>query len=136
VIGLLLAAALLQGGTATPSFRSLEKGTQSFVDSPVQVTARTPGEWDAVWKRHAPGRPAPQVDFSREMVVGVFAGSRNSAGYSVEIVSAEDQQGTLVVRYREAVPARGAVTAQIITSPYQLVAVPKHAGAVRFEKME
>jgi hypothetical protein len=100
------------------------------------VTARTAGEWDAVWKRHAPGRPQPQVDFSREMVVGVFAGSRNSAGYSVDIVSAQDQQGTLVVRYREVVPARGAVTAQIITSPYQLVAVPRHDGTVRFEKTE
>ena len=119
-----------------PPFRSLEKGTQSFVDQAVQVAARTVAEWDKVWKQHAPGRPQPQVDFSREMVVGVFAGTRNSAGYSVDIVSAEDQQGTLVVLYREAVPARGAVTAQIVTSPYQLVAVPKHDGAVRFEKME
>jgi hypothetical protein len=136
MIGLLLAAALLQGGTPAPSFRSLEKGTQSFVDQAVQVAARTVAEWDKVWKQHAPGRPQPQVDFSREMVVGVFAGTRNSAGYSVDIVSAEDQQGTLVVRYRETVPARGAVTAQIVTSPYQLVAVPKHDGTVRFEKMQ
>jgi hypothetical protein len=133
MITMLLVGALLQGAPSVP-IRSLDKGTQTFVDVAKTVTARTPEEWAAVWKTHAPGRPLPEVDFNREMVVGVFLGSRNSAGYAVEIVSAENQQGALVVRYRETSPGRGAITAQIITSPYHFVAVPKQSGTVRFEK--
>jgi hypothetical protein len=70
------------------------------------------------------------------MVVGVFAGSRNTAGYSIQIVGAEEQGGALVVRYTETAPAPTAVLAQVITSPYHLVAVPKFAGTVRFEKTQ
>jgi hypothetical protein len=135
MIGLLLAAALFQGTPSVP-IRSIEKGAQSFVDTPRQITARTPEEWAAAWKLHAPSRPVPAVDFTHDMVVGVFLGSRSTAGYSVEIVGVESQPEGLVVRYRETAPARSAITAQIITSPYHLVAVPKQAGAVRFEKVE
>ena len=131
----MLVAALLQGSPSA-SLRTLEKGSQSFVDDLKQVTARTTDEWNAVWKQHAPDRPAPAVDFSREMVVGIFVGSRNSAGYSVEIVSVEKQAAGILVRYKETMPSRAAVTAQILTSPYHLVAVPKQDGTVRFEKIE
>lgn len=140
-MGWLLVAALLQGSPSA-SVRSLEKGSQSFVDDLKPVTARTADEWNAVWKQHAPGRPVPAVDFSREMVVGIFIGSRNSAGYSVEIVGVEKQAATvggpggIVVRYKETAPGRAAVTAQIVTSPYDLVAVPKQDGTVRFEKIQ
>jgi hypothetical protein len=136
MLGWMLAAAFLQGAPALP-LRSIEKGSQSFVDTTKQVTARTADEWKAVWKQHNPARPAPEVDFSRDMVVGIFLGSRNSAGFSVEIVGVEKEaSGGLVVHYKETVPGRGAVTAQIITSPYHLVAVPKQDGPVRFEKTE
>jgi len=135
MLGLFLVAAMLQGTPALP-VRLVEKSAQSFVDTAKQVTARTPAEWAAVWKQHAPARPLPEIDFGREMVVGVFLGSRNSAGYAVEIVSVEAQPGAVVVRYHETAPARAAITAQIITSPYHLAAVPKTEGAVRFEKIE
>ena len=70
------------------------------------------------------------------MVVGVFLGSRPTAGYTLEIVSANESNGTLVVRYREAVPSRGTMTAQMLTSPYHLVTVPFFPGGVKFEKVQ
>ena len=124
----------MQGTTMT--VRSIEKGSQSYVENATTITARTAEEWAAAWKRHAPDRPLPPVDFSREMVLGVFTGTRTSAGYSVEIVSVDKQADGVVVRYRETRPGRGAVAAQIITSPYHFVAVPKEQGGVRFEKTE
>jgi hypothetical protein len=68
------------------------------------------------------------------MVVGVFMGSRPSAGFAVEILAVEERAGATVVSYREKVPPRDAVAAQVITSAYQLVAVPRRMGEVRFEK--
>jgi PrcB C-terminal len=129
----LIIASLLQGSSAP---RLLEKGAMSYIDSPTQVVARTAAEFDAIWMRHSPGRQQPRINFDHEMVVGVFVGSRNTAGYSVELVGADERQGALVVRYREVVPPKAAIVAQIITSPYFLAALPKYAGDVRFEKVE
>lgn len=113
--------------------RVLDKGDQSHVDDARQVTARTTAEWNTLWRRHSPDRDPPRVDFGSDMVLGVFLGSRTTAGFSVEIVSALVEQGILVVRFRETRPQTDRIVAQVITSPYHLVAVPRHSGDVRFE---
>jgi len=115
--------------------RVLEKGDQSNVDEPRQVAVRTAAEWKTLWRRHSPDRDQPRVDFARDMVLGVFLGSRATAGFSVEIVSALVEQGVLVVRFRETRPQSDRIVAQVVTSPYHLVAVPRHSGEVRFENL-
>jgi protease stability complex PrcB-like protein len=115
--------------------RVLEKGDQSNVDEARQVALRTAAEWKTLWRQHSPDRDQPRVDFGRDMVVGVFLGSRTTAGFSVEIVSALVEQGVLVVRFRETRPQSDRIVAQVITSPYHLVAVPRHSGEVRFENL-
>jgi len=59
-----------------PSTRTIEKGDQSNVDDARQVLVRTDAEWTKLWQQHASDRPRPGIDFSKEMVVGVFMGSR------------------------------------------------------------
>jgi hypothetical protein len=130
----LVLASLLQ---STPPVRTVDRGPTSDIDSAArQVTVRTAEEWSTLWRAHAPNRPLPPVDFSREMVVGVFLGGRPSGGYSVEIVRTVEQNGALVVQFVETPAARGALTAQILTAPYHIVAISKRAGEVRFEKVE
>jgi hypothetical protein len=122
--------------TTVPAMKTIDKGDQSNMDDGKQVAVKTAAAFKQLWQQHSPDRPLPAVDFTKEMVVGVFLGSRPSAGYTLEIVSAIQANGTLVVRYREAVPARGTMTAQVITSPYHLVAVPLFPGEVKFEKVQ
>ena len=43
--------------------------------------------------------------------------------------------GALLVKYKETRPSRDAISAQVITTPFHLVAVPKFDGTVRFEKL-
>ena len=116
--------------------RVIEKGDQSNIDSTRQAVARSEAEWRALWKQHNFDRPAPKVDFSKEMVVAVFMGSRPSAGFSTEIVAVEPKADGLVVRYKETPPGADRMTAQILTFPYFMAAVPKKAGQVTFEKSE
>lgn len=125
-------AAALQGGAAAEPGRQLDRGGQTFVDDRRQVVARTQEEWSALWKQHAPDRPMPRVDFAKEMVIGVFMGSRPTAGFSVRIVSAAEDRGEFVVRYLEQRPAADRMTAQVITSPYHIIAVPRSAAPAKF----
>ena len=130
-LALVLLVLALQG---VPPLRVLEKGDQSNVDDAQQVAARTTAEWDTLWRRHSPDRDQPRVNLAREMVLGVFLGSRPTAGFGVEILNTLDEQGVLVVRFRETRPPGDLLLAQVITSPYHLVAVPRHSGDVKFEK--
>lgn len=133
----LIAAALAMFvAQATAPMRTIARGDQSGVDLERQVVVHTAAEWTALWRQHAPGQPAPAVDFAKETVIAVFLGSRNTAGYAVEIVSAEAEQGSLIVRYRQRAPSPDAITAQIITTPFQIVAIPKATGDVRFQRVQ
>ena len=120
-----------------PNTRTIEKGDQSNVDDAKQVLVRTDVEWTRLWQQHSPERPRPAVDFSKEMVVGVFMGSRPHAGFSTAIVSTAAANGALIVRYTETLPKPGTVSAQILTFPYHLVAFAKtDVKDVKFEKVQ
>jgi hypothetical protein len=121
---------------ANPPFRTVEKGAQSNVDAARHIVIRSSAEWTAFWKTHNFDKPAPRVDFDKEMVLGVFMGNRPTGGYSVAITSVVERDGSLVVTYSETSPRPGAMTAQVLTFPYHLVAVAKRGGDVRFEKSE
>jgi hypothetical protein len=134
MMAVMLAAALLQASAAKPvtttatavdAPRTIEKGGQSHIGSAQRVIARTDAEWAQLWQQHAPDRPRPDVDFSQEMVVGVFMGTRPNAGFSTAITSATAGNGAIIVRYSETTPTPGSVSAQILTAPYHLVAIPK-----------
>lgn len=128
----LLAAALAQGA----SFTTVAKGDASNQLTGRQVAIRTTAEWQALWKDHAPGEKPPVVDFGSRMVVGVFLGSKPSTGYQVEVVGVQSEGDTLIVNYLERQPARGMLTAQVLTEPFHLVTVPKHGGPVKFNRIE
>jgi hypothetical protein len=149
MIELVLAAALLQTPAPKPPMtttmtkpaadgpRTIEKGDQSNIDDGKQVLVRTEAEWAKLWQQHAADRPRPAVDFSKEMVVGVFMGSRPNAGFSTGVISATAGNGALIVRYKETMPGPGTVSAQILTFPYHLVAIPKAPVTdVKFEKVD
>lgn len=133
---LMLLAALSQAPASTLPMKTIEKGMDSQIDRAQQLTVRSAEEWTRLWREHAGERGRPSVDFAREMVVGVFLGSRPTAGFAIEVVGAREEGGALVVRYRETRPSPRSVAAQVLTSPYHIVTFPARAGDVRFEKIE
>jgi hypothetical protein len=131
---LVLASALLE---ALMPMTTIAKGAVSDVIGPKEAVVRTAADWNQVWRDHAgPGSEAPAVDFESSMVVGVFLGARNTAGYTVEITAVEPDGAGLVVKYMETKPARGTILAQVITTPFHLVSVARADGPVRFERTE
>jgi hypothetical protein len=121
--------------THAAASRTIEKGDQSNIEEARQVLVRSDAEWSALWQQHAPDRTRPKVDFSKEMVVGVFMGSRPNAGFSTAVTLTTNANGVLLVKYTETVPGRDTMTAQVLTFPYHLVAIPKaDVRDVQFEK--
>jgi hypothetical protein len=130
-LALALLATMLFQSSEVP-VRPIDAGGQSGVEESRQLLVTTPAAFAALWREHSP-RPQPSVDFTRESVVGIFLGMRNTAGYSVAIASVTRDRSGLLVRYREHAPAADAITAQVLSFPYALVAIPAAAPPVRFE---
>jgi len=131
----MVAATMVINAQTSPAPRTIDKGAMSNVDDRLQTSAKTSAEWSALWKKHNYDKPAPAVDWSKEMVVAVFMGSRPTAGFAVEIVSAAERDGTFVVGYRETAPKAGTVSAQVLTAPYHIAAVPKSSLPIAFERL-
>jgi hypothetical protein len=133
----LLAAAMSMTQVTGSGPRTIEKGDQSSIEDAKQVLVRTDAEWTQLYRQHNFDKPAPKIDFSKEMIVAVFMGSRPTAGFSTAIVSATAANGALNVRYSESRPPAGGVTAQVLTFPYHIAAIPKaDVKDVRFEKIQ
>jgi len=129
------AALAMIGFAAVPAdpvaFKTLDAGDQGF-ETRREVVVRTAAEWTALWKQVGSSRPKPAVDFARSTVIGLFLGSRPTAGYSVTIGSIERQGTEVVVTYRERPPAPTDMVAQMLTAPYLLVTAERLDGRVRF----
>ena len=119
------------------SLRSIDKGLDSQIDEARQVAVRSAAEWEKLWRQHAGERARPPVDFVKETVLAVFLGSRPTAGFSIEIAGTRQDGPTLIVQYRETRPAAGGIVAQVLTSPYHIVAMSKSAAVtdVKFERL-
>jgi hypothetical protein len=118
------------------TFETVAQGTDSSIDESREVVIRSAAEWQALWKTHDADGAAPVVDFARVVVLGVFLGSRPTAGFGAENHGSQEGGGASVVEYLERRPPPGALTAQVLTSPYHLVSVPRDIGMVEFRRLQ
>ncbi len=120
----------------TVTFSTIASGTRSGVHAQMQVVIRTPTEWDILWQKHSAGLPTtsriPKVDFSRDMVVAVFAGDAPVAT-QVSIVRIIQQQSQLIVlvRIAEMQPGPAQIDASLV-SPFQVVRLARSSLPIVF----
>lgn len=76
------------------------------------------------------GTVPPPVDFATEYVVGVFAGQRPTGGYSIAVTNVTDLSDTRTISVTLTKPGAGCITNQMVTSPYQIIAVPESSAAL------
>jgi hypothetical protein len=90
--------------------------------------------WRRAWGVIGGGRPLPDVSFDTRAVVIAYQGQQRTGGYSVEITGIKRAGTVLAVSVSERRPASGDVTAQVITSPFVAVSIPRPptGASVRF----
>jgi hypothetical protein len=99
--------------------------TNSSIQEQRRLIIRGEQEWRDFWYDLNLGS-APEVDFTRDMVIAVSAGSRSSTGYSVLVNDVRlDESGTLRIEVLETTPGRNCVTGQQMTQPVDVVVVPR-----------
>ena len=116
------------------AMRMLDRGAHSNIDSAQQVVVRDPADSGPRSERSMHLRRPPRQSTRAQAVAAVCSERGRPAVRGVEIVGAAEEAGALVA----AVPGDEAgatrIAAQVITSPFLLVAMPKVAGDVKFDK--
>jgi uncharacterized membrane protein len=116
------------------TIETLVQGDSSRLVEPRQFVVRDRGAFTAVWAAHAgPDSSPPPVDFDTRMVVAVFAGERPTPGYEITITGTRRDGPALVVIVTERSPDPTLISAQIITSPFHIVTLPRDDGEIRFD---
>jgi hypothetical protein len=119
-------------------FSTIERGSASGITRSTTLAIKSEDEWHRIWAQHvsvrAPMPSPPQIDFSREMVIAVFAGERTTGGFTVEVTAIEHSTGAIRVTYRESGPPPDSLLAQAITQPYHIVTTPRLERPIVFER--
>lgn len=120
------------------------RGVRCGVIEPAFASFTSPEKWESFWLRgaapYAPVfRELPKIDFSRDMVVGVFMGEQPQPFYEIEIRSIDKEASssgleTLVIRYREIRKMTGLFAPNFPVQPFHLKRIPAWSGRLRFEK--
>lgn len=112
-------------------FETIDIGDQSGVagERPQLFKLDTQAGWEELWSRHqanvSPAPGAPDVDFSREMVIAAVDQTEPSGGYRFEITGIEEIEGRLVVRVSKTIPGPDCIVTAVIAQPFHVVRMAK-----------
>jgi hypothetical protein len=139
-----LAATLLLGACASLGFRSdgpvawetVDSDIYSGVTAEMLVTVRDQRTWSRLWAEHKGNRyhpfPLPRIDFSEEMIAGVFTGERPNGCHAVRIQRVYRKESRIIIEYSERIPFGPRVCNYAVTHPSHLIALPVSREPVEF----
>lgn len=105
---------------AATEYKVLIEGQFSKVETPFVFVARD-GETYALIRSMVESLPASStIDFTKTAVVAAFAGERNTGGWTVAIRPIPADKTIVDIN----APRKGGMTAQVISTPFQVVLVP------------
>jgi PrcB C-terminal len=107
-------------GNVNGELKILGQGAHNIVGEAFVAVARDAGTYQEL-RRLDDNLPILSADaFNHTAVVAAFLGQRRTGGYGVEITQSADG----AVRILESRPPQGALTTQVLTTPYKVVSVP------------
>jgi hypothetical protein len=115
------------------SATALDATSNSGVRDMRNVVVKDKDTWAKLWVEHAgKSRPLPDVDFGKQMVIGVFLGNRANGCYATRIDTISTDGKKIAVRHTDSVPGPGVLCTLNIPSPAELVAVGRSDLPVEF----
>lgn len=137
--GCLLLLLLAAASAMSLPFQTIEKSYDSGIDEELIEVYRSREHFDAFWRRNKSNQSklgkVPDVDFTSQMVVAVYWGTKNSGGYDLEITSInqDEERNVLVVTYLTASPPPGAMLTMALTQPHHIITLDASDKTVVFE---
>jgi hypothetical protein len=81
--------------------------------------------WDNLYINFSEKPPLPDINFNNQLVIGAFFGEATSGGNSIAVKSVEMYETMIMVKIEETTPGYNCVTTDVMTQPYQIIAISK-----------
>jgi hypothetical protein len=118
------------------SFKVIKQGSNNGIKEKRAIVIRSQSQWDALEKRMFPHDEdsLPSINFNKHMAIAVFAGEKNTGGYSIKVDDITEH-GAIEVDILETSPGKNCIVTQALTQPYQIVSLKKSTKSVSFDFM-
>jgi hypothetical protein len=114
------------------NFETIKTRTPSIHIEKKNYVIENNQDWQSLWNKmdlkelNEVAKPsAPEVDFSKNMVIAIFQGTKSTGGYSIEITKIIETKDALEIYITEKSPGKNCIVTQAFTSPYQIIKIPK-----------
>ena len=106
--------------------------------NPAALIVNTQEKLNQYFTKNATSCPAasdPNIDFTKNFLVGIFAGQKSTSGYGIKITSIVENSCQIVVNFYENGPQAGESINQTPTYPADYVLIPKTTKPIYFNKI-
>lgn len=118
------------------NFTVVTKGGNSGYTKKERIVVKNKEDFEKMWQNlyiNFTDKPAvPEIDFSKQTIIGVFFGDYMSGGSSIGVKSVNANDEEIIVTIEEITPGNNCVTPDVITQPYQIISIPKATSTVKF----
>jgi len=104
---------------------------------PKAFILNTQEKMDLTFTKHTnscPNPSDPNIDFTKNFLVGIFSGQKSTSGYGIKVTSIVENSCQVVINFYEHGPQSGEVTTQNPTYPSDYVLIPKTTKPIYFNK--
>jgi hypothetical protein len=120
-------------------FTVVLEGRHSLIDTAAVMLIDNAEDWTNIWHlaqgQIEPMPPVAEIDFQHDMILAAFMGQKNSGGYRIEIAEITLIDKILTVKINN-YSADGGMMLTVLTSPYQIVSIPKGDYRLKVEYSE
>jgi hypothetical protein len=109
------------------TFRTLQAGSYASqsLTVPQLIVARDAITLHNAWNAYVRQDEPPAIDFKKETAVFLFAGRKNTGGYSIEVKSVKTSGKQIVIDAAIKPPPPDSLSTQVFTSPFIVIAIEK-----------
>jgi len=105
--------------------------------NPKAIVVNTQEKMDLNFTKHTnscPNPVDPNIDFTKNFLVGIFSGEKSTSGYGIKITSIVENSCQIVVNFYEHGPQSGEAITQTPTNPSDFILIPKTTKPIYFIK--
>jgi len=117
-------------------FETIDKGEYCGHESSGEYVIKNVKNWENLWGQiisiSFPKPEVPEINFEKDMVLGVFVGTIPTGGYSIEISKIVEKDSCLEVYIQGKTPEMGDRVTMALTQPYHLVRTAKTDKEVKY----
>ncbi|MWB96791.1 protease complex subunit PrcB family protein [Flavobacterium sp. GA093] len=106
--------------------------------NPTPLLVSTQEKMDSFFTKHANSCPTasdPNIDFTKNYLVGLFAGAKPTSGYAIKMTAVIENNCQIVINYFEKSPLPGETTNNGTTYPSDFILIPKSSKPIYFNKV-